>query len=80
MTPSDNKSFLHRVLHFFLLCFDSIILFGLCRTYLNRLKDLENDPDVDTWRKDQQQEWDRLAISVRKFLFFFQSLQSLFHF
>jgi len=80
MTPSDNKSLLHRVLHFFLLCFDSIILFGLCRTYLNRLKDLENDPDVDTWRKDQQQEWDRLAISVRKFLFFFQSLQSLFHF
>ena len=66
-----------RVLRFFLHFFDSLILFGLCRTYLNRLKDLENDPDVDTWRKDQQQEWDRLGISVRKFFFFFNASEFL---
>ena len=47
---------------------DGLLLFGLARTYHRRLKGFQRDPNIDRWRQDQQQEWDRLSQSVSALL------------
>ena len=54
--------------------FDTLVLFRLGSTYLHRFKDFSRTTheiedvalheDITLWRREQQEEWDRLSVTV----------------